>query len=206
MKRLFDLGLALTLLPVAVVVVAVAALVVLLRERIDPLFRQVRVGRNEVQFAIWKLRTMHPSTSQVGTHEIAADAVTSTGAFLRKYKIDELPQVLNVLLGQMSFVGPRPGLPTQTELAAERRSRGVFAARPGITGLGQVRGVDMSRPAVLAELDAGYVAGRTFAMDLAILWQTLSGRGFGDRVALERGRPEVLTEGERNAPRSSERG
>ena len=203
MKRLFDLVLAVALLPVAVALVALAALVVLLRERTDPLFRQVRLGRDESEFTIWKLRTMHPATSQAGTHEIASDAVTPTGAFLRRYKLDELPQVLNVLLGQMSFVGPRPGLPTQLELAAERRARGVFAERPGITGLAQVRGVDMSRPAALAELDARYVATRTFGMDLRILWQTLVGRGFGDRVALERGRPEPLTERTDERPPSS---
>lgn len=203
MKRLSDFLLALALLPLAFVAVLVAALVVVSRERMDPLFRQVRVGRDERSFSIWKLRTMHPKTSQVGTHEIGADAVTPTGAFMRKYKIDELPQVLNVLLGQMSFVGPRPCLPVQTELLAERRARGVFSVRPGITGLSQVRGVDMSVPAVLAELDARYLAMRTFGLDLRILWQTLAGRGFGDRVALERGVPEVVNDAA--AERSGER-
>ena len=192
MKRLLDILLALILLPAAAVVVAVAALVVLGRDRVDPLFSQVRVGRDESPFRILKLRTMLPFTGDLATHEAPSSSVTTTGAFLRRYKLDELPQLLNVLAGQMSFVGPRPGLPSQTELARERRARGVFSARPGITGLGQVRGVDMSTPMALAEIDAEYVRTRTLAKDLSILWDTLTGRGFGDRVVLERGEPEVL--------------
>ena len=192
MKRLFDLVLALALLPAACVVVLLAAAVVLACERVVPVFRQTRLGRDELPFGILKLRTMHLDTEPLGTHEVPPEAVTRTGGFLRRYKLDELPQVFNVLAGDMSFVGPRPGLPTQVELADERRSRGVYRVRPGITGLAQVRGVDMSRPAELAELDAKYIDARTLAVDVRILWQTLTGHGFGDRVVLERGVPEVL--------------
>ena len=192
MKRLFDILLALALLPAALIAVAAAAVAVLACERVLPLFRQTRLGRDERPFGIWKLRTMHLDTEPVGTHEVPPEAVTRTGGFLRRCKLDELPQVLNVLTGDMSFVGPRPGLPTQVELAAERRARGVYAARPGITGMAQVRGVDMSRPVELAELDARYIEVRTLAMDVRILWQTLTGHGFGDRVILERGVPEIL--------------
>lgn len=192
MKRVIDFLLALVLLVPAVPIVCVVALYVLVVERINPLFVQRRLGRYERPFSIVKLRTMKPSTGAVGTHEAPADAVTATGALLRKYKLDELPQLLNVLVGQMSFVGPRPGLPMQIELAAERRARGVFAARPGITGMGQVLGVDMSRPAELARLDAEYIRRQGTALDAKLLIQTLLGRGFGDRIVTDRAAPDAV--------------
>jgi lipopolysaccharide/colanic/teichoic acid biosynthesis glycosyltransferase len=106
--------------------------------------------------------------------------VTRVGRFLRKTKIDELPQILSVLRGDMSFVGPRPCLPVQTELIEERARRGVYAVLPGITGKAQLEGIDMSAPRLLAETDAEYVAGRSVAGDLRILLATLLGRGSGD--------------------------
>lgn len=146
------------------------------------LFRQERVGKDRRPFECLKLRTMKRGTRQAGTHEIGADAITPLGRFLRKAKLDELPQLLNVLRGEMSFVGPRPCLPSQEELVREREARGVFAVLPGITGLGQVRGIDMSDPVALSECDAEYVRRRSLALDGTILWRTLTGRGFGDRV------------------------
>jgi lipopolysaccharide/colanic/teichoic acid biosynthesis glycosyltransferase len=94
-----------------------------------------------------------------------------------------LPQIFNVLRGDMSFVGPRPGLPVQAELTEERRRRGVFALRPGITGLAQVRGIDMSDPARLAAVDADYAASRSLAGDLRLIWRTFAGSGRGDAAA-----------------------
>jgi O-antigen biosynthesis protein WbqP len=91
-----------------------------------------------------------------------------------------LPQIWNVLLGDMSFVGPRPCLPNQHELIGERSARNVFATRPGITGLAQVQGVDMSTPRQLAEIDARYASERTFMGDLKLLAQTFVGSGRGD--------------------------
>ena len=191
-NRALDILLALVLLMPTLLVTAGVALWVWAADGINPWFSQVRLGRDEREFRILKLRTMDPATAESGTHETPEAAVTRSGAMLRRFKIDELPQVINVLVGQMSFVGPRPGLPSQTELAAERRARGVFAVRPGITGLGQVMGVDMSTPGKLAELDARYLADRSLSMDLGILWKTLTGRGFGDPIVLERGKPERL--------------
>ncbi len=149
------------------------------------LFRQERVGKGRRPFLCLKLRTMRQGTRQAGTHEIGADAVTPLGRFLRKAKLDELPQLLNVLRGEMAFVGPRPCLPSQEELVREREARGVFALLPGITGLGQVRGIDMSDPVRLAECDAEYLRRRSLALDVAILWRTAFGGGFGDRVNRE---------------------
>lgn len=134
---------------------------------------QHRVGRNEAPFRCLKLRTMWKDTRAVPTHEASAGAVTPFGRFLRRTKLDELPQLWNVLRGEMSFVGPRPCLLTQEALISARRRRGVYALRPGITGLAQVRGVDMSDPERLAAIDAEYLARRSLLLDVKILLATL---------------------------------
>jgi O-antigen biosynthesis protein WbqP len=123
-----------------------------------PLFRQERVGRHQQPFVLVKFRTMRPDTASVATHLADASAVTPFGRFLRRTKLDELPQLWNVLRGDMSLVGPRPCLFNQHELIAERVARGVFDVRPGITGLAQVQGIDMSTPELLARTDAEMLA------------------------------------------------
>lgn len=147
----------------------------------QPLFLQTRVGRGQRPFTLVKLRTMAVGTANVASHEVNAEAViTPSGSWMRRFKLDELPQIWNVLLGDMSFVGPRPCLPNQHELIGERSARDVFAMRPGITGLAQVQGVDMSTPERLAEIDALYASERTFIGDLKLLAQTFVGSGRGD--------------------------
>ena len=96
---------------------------------------------------------MPVATQSMATHLVGASSVTKLGGFLRKTKLDELPQLINVLFGQMSLVGPRPCLFNQEELISERESRGVLDVRPGITGLAQVNEIDMSTPKLLAEWD-----------------------------------------------------
>lgn len=145
-------------------------------------FRQVRVGRHRRPFICYKVRTMALGTPEAGTHEVAASAVTRVGRFLRTTKLDELPQLWNVARGEMAFIGPRPCLPSQVELVAARDRLGVFEVLPGITGLGQVRGIDMSDPDRLARCDAEYVGARNLRLDLSILWATFRGAGGGDRV------------------------
>lgn len=179
-KRLIDLGLAIPLLPVAILLCLAAAILIRLETPGNPLFRQRRVGRNQVCFLVWKLRSMERGTQHVGSHEVAPHAVTRVGRWIRRFKIDELPQIWNVLRGEMSFVGPRPCLPNQTELIAERNARDVFEARPGITGLAQVRRIDMSTPRLLAETDAEYLSSFTLTTDLKLIFQTLVGQGQGD--------------------------
>ena len=146
------------------------------------LLRQTRVGRGEKPFTCYKFRTMAQGTPVVGTHEAPPSAVTRLGASLRRLKLDELPQLWNVALGEMSLVGPRPSLPSQFELIAERRARGIYAARPGITGPSQVKGIDMSTPTRLAIEDETWVRSPSVAKYFSYIFQTVRGGGQGDRV------------------------
>ena len=111
-----------------------------------PIFKQQRVGKNQKPFTLLKFRTMNVNTKSVATHLANSSSVTKLGAFLRKSKLDELPQLINVLRGDMSLVGPRPNLFNQEELIAERDKRGVYDFLPGITGLAQINEIDMSTP------------------------------------------------------------
>lgn len=148
------------------------------------IFTQTRVGRHGEPFTCYKFRTMQMGTRQAGTHEVSSNSVTGVGRWLRRTKLDELPQVWNLIRRDLSLVGPRPCLPSQTELIEERRLRGVSEMRPGITGLAQINDIDMSRPAVLAEWDARYAALQSLWTDLRILILTFVGRGAGDRTQL----------------------
>ncbi|CAM3402337.1 sugar transferase [Halomonas lysinitropha] len=148
----------------------------------SPLFRQARVGRHRRPFVLVKFRTMTPDTASMATHLADSASITPFGRFLRRTKLDELPQLWNVLKGEMSLVGPRPCLYNQEELIAERASRGVFEARPGITGLAQVNDIDMSTPRRLAEMDRKMLDGLTVAAYFRYLLLTMAGKGTGDRV------------------------
>jgi O-antigen biosynthesis protein WbqP len=147
-----------------------------------PLFRQDRVGRHQQPFVLVKFRTMRPDTASVATHLADSSAVTPFGRFLRRTKLDELPQLWNVLRGEMSMVGPRPCLFNQEELIAERAARGVFDVRPGITGLAQIQGIDMSTPELLARTDAEMLQSLNVFQYLHYIFLTFLGKGTGDRV------------------------
>jgi len=125
---------------------------------------------------------MRKDTDSVATHLVDPGAVTSLGYFLRKTKLDELPQLWNVICGEMSLVGPRPCLFNQKELIEAREERGVFAVHPGITGLAQVQGIDMSTPELLAETDSRMIQTMSLSKYCAYLAMTFSRNGFGDRV------------------------
>ncbi len=148
----------------------------------SPLFMQERVGRHQKPFILVKFRTMRPDTASVATHLVDASAVTKFGHFLRRSKLDELPQLWNVLKGEMSLVGARPCLFNQTELIAEREARGVFSARPGITGLAQINGIDMSTPRRLAETDARMLNELSMLAYFKYIFKTVAGSGSGDRI------------------------
>lgn len=148
----------------------------------SPIFRQVRVGRHQQPFTLVKFRTMAVDTVSVATHLASAASITRFGQFLRRSKLDELPQLWNVLKGEMSLVGPRPGLFNQEELTAERAKRGVFDVRPGITGLAQVSEIDMSTPVLLAETDQRMIESLNLSGYFKYIFMTLAGKGAGDRV------------------------
>ena len=147
------------------------------------IFAQERVGRYGKTFTCYKFRTMQQGTVQAGTHEVSQASVTRIGQFLRGTKLDELPQIWNILNNEISLIGPRPGLPVQKALFEARQALGVFQVKPGISGLAQVNDIDMSDPDKLAKWDARYVALQSLSLDIGIVLATVSGRGQGDQVA-----------------------
>ena len=179
MKRALDVLACALFLAVFWPVLLLIIIAIRLQSPGKAIFAQARLGRNGRPFTCYKLRTMYSGTANLPTHQVEASAVTPFGELLRRFKIDELPQLWNVLAGDMSLVGPRPCLPSQVELADARRRLGVFEVRPGITGLAQVSGVDMSDANRLAEIDARYVRTQSLVGDLRLIWATLSGQGVG---------------------------
>lgn len=148
----------------------------------SPVFRQVRVGCNKKPFTLVKFRTMKIDTPSVASHLANGTSITAFGGFLRKTKLDELPQLWNVLLGDMSLVGPRPCLFSQDELVIERDRLGVFKTRPGITGLAQVNQIDMSTPLLLAKTDKQMIDTLNVANYFKYILMTILGKGSGDRI------------------------
>jgi lipopolysaccharide/colanic/teichoic acid biosynthesis glycosyltransferase len=148
----------------------------------SPIFKQERVGRDQKPFILIKFRTMKVNTISVATHLASTASITPLGSFLRKTKLDELPQLWNVLIGEMSLVGPRPGLYNQEELTKARSARNVYAIRPGITGLAQINSIDMSTPELLAKTDKDMIDNFTIKNYFKYVMLTVLGRGSGDRM------------------------
>lgn len=179
--RFFDIilslfGLVVTL-PVVLVILALGVF-----DTGYPIFWQQRVGRYQKPFTLMKFRTMKVDTLHVASHLASRTSITPLGHFLRRTKLDELPQLWNVLKGEMSLVGPRPCLYSQKELIAERKRLSVFGVRPGITGLAQINDIDMSTPVLLADTDARMITKLTLMFYFSLLLQTLIGKGAGDRI------------------------
>lgn len=181
-ERLIDVPLALGASLVAAPFVLVAIATIRLTSPGAAVFRQVRVGLHEQPFVCLKLRTMRSGTVSAPSHEVPGSFVKPIGRFLRRTKIDELPQLWNILRSEMSFVGPRPWLPSQTALIEERRRYGLYALRPGITGVAQVAGVDVSAPQRLAAVEANYLSDQSLRTDLKLIAATLLGAGRGGRT------------------------
>ncbi|HAS8400519.1 sugar transferase [Vibrio vulnificus] len=148
----------------------------------SPIFVQERVGRNRKPFKLVKFRTMSVDTQSVASHLASTSSITKLGAFLRKTKIDELPQLINVLKGEMSLVGPRPNLFNQEDLIKEREALGVYNVLPGITGLAQVQNIDMSTPQLLAKTDREMIDTLTIKNYFKYIIMTVTGSGSGDAV------------------------
>ena len=149
-------------------------LFILIEDGFPLLFIQDRLGKNERIFQIYKLRTMKKDTPNKGTHEINQLNYLKCGNYLRKYKIDELPQIINYLKGDINLIGPRPGLPSQTQLRESRLKKNIFDACPGITGLSQVLGYDMSNPDLLSKIDKIYLNNKSVKIDVYIFLATFT--------------------------------
>ena len=185
MKRAFDIVVSTLMVLLSWPILLVLLVWICIESPGPAIFSQPRIGRSGRQFACYKLRTMYSGTANVPTHAMKPSAVTPLGGYLRRYKFDELPQLYNVLAGQMSLAGPRR-LPSQMELIEARRRLGVLDVRPGITGLAQILGVDMSEPERLAKIDAEYVTNQSFLGDLRLIFATLFGKGVGIDPILRR--------------------
>lgn len=180
LKRALDVAIAVGASVVALPLCLILMVVIRAESPGNPLFAQWRVGRHQKPFLMLKLRTMTANTAHVPSHEVEAARITRAGRLLRRLKLDELPQLWNVLVGSMSLVGPRPCLPSQAELIAARDERGLFQFQPGVTGPAQLLNIDMSEPVRLAEVEADYFARATFWSDVAIIVRTFTGGGSGD--------------------------
>ncbi len=171
MKRALDLAIALPAAILTAPLVAVLAVLIRLESPGPPLYRQARAGKDGREFSIYKLRTMVAGAEFTGAGlavQEGDDRITSIGAFLRRYSLDELPNLYNVLRGEMSIVGPRPTLPVQVEQYSERQ-RGRLVAMPGITGWAQVNGRAALPWEERIELDLFYVEHQSLALDLKII-------------------------------------
>ena len=149
-----------------------AALAIIIEDGLPIFFIQQRIGKDRRVFKIFKIRTLKTNTPPTGTHEVDKKYQLTSGNWIRGVKLDEFPQLINVLKGDINLIGPRPGLPSQTELIKERFANKIFKVKPGITGLSQVMGYDMSDPAKLAEVDKIYIDSKSLQLDLLILSAT----------------------------------
>jgi len=147
-----------------------------------PFFSQERLGMHKKKFILYKFRTMKLETKLLPTHLVDISSITHIGKFLRRAKLDELPQLWNVLKGDMSMVGPRPNLFNQEELINARDALGVYDVRPGITGLAQIKNIDMSSPRLLAKTDSEMISTMSVANYFKYIFFTVAGKGQGDGV------------------------
>jgi O-antigen biosynthesis protein WbqP len=153
-------------------IIILSLLLVFIEDGLPLFFMQDRLGRNKGVFKIYKIRTMYNNTPNLGTHDVSDLHYLKIGHFLRKLKIDELPQVINFIKGDINLIGPRPGLPNQNELTECRNKNNIFEIIPGISGLAQVLGYDMSNPSLLAKIDGLYIERKSVKLDLIIFIAT----------------------------------
>ncbi|MDC0198705.1 sugar transferase, partial [Pseudomonadota bacterium] len=145
---------------------------IIIEDGMPVLFIQERIGKNQSIFKIIKIRTLKIGAPNTGTHQLENEYKLKCGKLIRKIKLDEFPQLINVLKGDINLIGPRPGLVSQIDLIKSRNAIGIYEIKPGITGLSQVLGYDMSDPEKLAEIDKMYIQKQTLYIDFLILIST----------------------------------
>jgi O-antigen biosynthesis protein WbqP len=175
LKRAFDLILAFSLLVILIAPLMVVALLIKATSPGPILYWSSRIGKDNTTFTMPKFRTMRVGTPAMATHLLKDPEthLSPIGSFLRKNSLDELPQLWSIIVGTMSFVGPRPALFNQYDLIALRTSKGVHVLTPGLTGWAQVNGRDELPIPHKVELDAEYLRRRSFWFDIRIIWLTL---------------------------------
>jgi len=146
-----------------------SSIFILIEDGFPLFFKQKRIGINKNIFTIYKIRTLKTNAPNVGTHDLEDSYKLKAGRIIRALKLDEFPQLFNVFKGDINLVGPRPGLESQIELEQARTEAGIFIVKPGITGLAQVLGYDMSEPVTLAAIDKIYIKNKSISLDLLIL-------------------------------------
>lgn len=181
-KRSIDIGFSLAIILFFWWLMFIIWCMIKLTSKGPAIFAQKRIGNYGAEFTCYKFRTMYLDTKEAGTHEITSDNIMKIGKILRKLKLDELPQIWNILCNQMSLVGPRPCLPSQTLLRNLRENKNIYSMKAGLTGLAQIQGIDMSKPDQLTDIEAQYLAVRTNVLDMQILIKTFLGSGQGDKV------------------------
>ena len=179
--RIIDIILSISIILISLPLLLLVYLLLYLQYG-SPLFFQERVGKNLKKFTLIKFRTMMIGTNNLPTHIVDHSRITPIGKIIRKAKIDEIPQFINVIKGEMSIVGPRPCLLTQEELIYERKKLNIHKVIPGITGLAQIKGIDMSNPKLLAEVELNMIKSFSIRKYFYYFLKTLIGNGFGDKV------------------------
>lgn len=176
MKRVFDFTVSLLLIIILSPLFLLISLIILIDAGNPVIFRQYRVGKDNKLFYIYKFRTMKNNTRNAAKCELeeSESCITASGRLLRKTSLDEMPQLFNVLRGDMSFVGPRPLIPEEKEIRALRKEYNVYSVRPGITGLAQVNGRDKLSIEEKALFDKEYIDKQSLWLDFKILFKTVS--------------------------------
>jgi O-antigen biosynthesis protein WbqP len=173
-KRLFDFTVSIFILITLIPILAIIALIIFSQDGYSPLFKQTRIGKNGKKFTFFKFRSMPLNTPNVQSNEVSKLSVTPFGKFIRRTNLDELPQLLNIVNGSMSFIGPRPCIPTQFELIELREKNGSIKAKPGLTGWAQVNSYDYMPNTVKANFDYYYYCNMSILLDVKIIFKTLS--------------------------------
>lgn len=175
MKRLFDFTVSLVLILMLLPLFLIVSIVIAIDAGSPVIYKQYRVGKDNKLFYIYKFRTMKNNTRLAATKDLteADSVITKSGRFLRKTSLDELPQLFNVLKGDMSFVGPRPLIPEEKEIRVIRKKYNIYSVRPGITGWAQVNGRDMLSDEEKALFDKEYIDKQSIAFDIKIMFKTV---------------------------------